>query len=233
MSRYTESRQQLQMSPEEKTVLKNCLDKSFWTHSVPVSIIGITALKYSSMKGFKPGIFSYAFTLVGSLITGRVFAIPNCLQEMVNKYPNGAYAQWRATEEGRLKQRTEDFLPPTFEADPSEQAPAMIDSDYEKSSAQHKQTYDDLRRRNREQYLYAQKPAQRAPAAAPDASVHAPPPMDQYASESLYSGTSPSSSYFEMPTQYEDSYPSVATKEDEAIPKRRKRLNKYGDEIED
>jgi len=228
MSRYTQpQRQPLQLSDEETKAMKSCLDKSFWTYSVPCSVSAFIGLKFLATKGFKPGMFTYAFTVLGSTIFGRVLAIPQCMKDVQEKYPDGQLAQiLREAREGKIKQGFDEFVPPTVESDPNDQIPVINDD--EKSAALNKQTYDDLRRRNREQYLSNMRKPTPEASRSQDIML---PPLDQPSSSSVYSDYSdPPPPYYDHPFP---SSSSAVDEEPQSQPRRRKRVNKYGDEIEE
>lgn len=231
----------IELTHEENETMKKCVTTSIWTHSLPAMIVSSAFIRYlQHYKGVTLRFWANTGLIIGAGIVGRISALPGCLQEVVSKYPEGSLAktieEMKNKRQGLLQSDREVYEQPDdksgiFEpyARPAPQAGPSTQSSG--------QTYDDLRRRNRDQYIDSRRTNRTSPAT--------PSPQDQPPSSSMYSPASePSSSlysslpepsgslYYDPPSPYMDSSPGVSPQEESKI-RKRKRVNQYGDEIED
>ncbi|KAK3912770.1 OCIA domain-containing protein 1 [Frankliniella fusca] len=234
----------IDLTPEENEVMRKCSSSSIWTHSLPAMVASSAFLQLLRYRGVTIKFWVSTGTIIGSGILGRLSALPGCMQEVVTKYPEGSLA--RTIEEMKARRKGMQGFPPSYQEryEPEDRS-GMFESSTRPplqagpSNQLSGQTYDDLRRRNRDQYMESKRPVQSSPATPlPQDQT---PPNSSYSSEPPSYSAEPSSSlYSPIPQHYDhlppyidsSSSPRISPQEESKI-RKRKRVNQYGDEIED
>ncbi|XP_034255680.1 uncharacterized protein LOC117653840 [Thrips palmi] len=237
--------QELDISPEETKWVKDCISSKTYTHVVPMALGSLIAMKFASMKGYHLGMLARAGVVCSSLVLGRLASIPSCLDAAEAQFPDGTIVAARRGNREQRQPREVAFAPDSpeqmpitdYNASKVPQSSPQQSSQFAPSASQ--QTYDDLRRRNRDQYT-SRRTAPAAPSPADASRELYPPPQSQRPDDAPYdSQYSPpiSSSYSDPPSPYAESTPLISSiQSDDDVPskvRRRKRVNIYGDEIED
>lgn len=248
MANHQQPIQPIDISPEEITWIKSCMNSKLLTYLIPTSMITLAGMSFATMRGQRFGLLAKAGLGTACYVVARLATIGPCLDAAEEQFPNGTLAATRkkagvkpqsffvrefpSGSESQEQMPSMDYSTPSRQPQPAPQPP----SQFPPSASQ--QTYDDLRRRNRDQYTsrrMAPSPAEapRDPAAGQYPPQQAPRP-DETPYDSQYSQPI-SSSYTDPPSPYADNSPISTAHSDDVIPSkvRRRRVNVYGDEIED
>lgn len=228
------------VSPEEVTFVKDCMNGKTYTHVLPMAIGSIAAMKIASMKGYHLGILARFGVVFSSMALGRLASIPSCLEAAEVKFPEGTLAA--------KKRSNRDTL--TFAPESQEQMPVMDyynsskvtqsspqqSSQFTPSAPSAQQTYDDLRRMNRDQYTSRRTAPSTATAPRDYAAGSYPPQQPNRPDEAPFDPHYSHSSFSDHPTPYSEHTPTLSSiQADDDVPSKvkRRRVNVYGDEIED
>lgn len=231
MAQNEERTPKASLTPAELQEMRKCLGSSIWTHSFPAMVGSAALLHFMDMKGHKLRLWVRASILISSGIVGRFAAIPGCIRHVIQQVPDGSLAE--QLQEIRSKRGSNNGFTTPYESHEPEQEASSYDIPITRPSHQlpptpeQQQTYDNLRRQNRDEFMSKKTQARGQALASPE-----PLPSDpNYSSEPPLQ----SSTYYDPPSPYADSHPppSPATNVEEPTLRKRKRFNKYGDEIED
>jgi len=164
------------MSPEELAILNKIKDEAFWKRAMPCSIASMVGATLGLQRGMlKPSKFhpkygrfiTIGFAGLGGLVLGKISYIPTVKKHILERMPDSDYARLIRGEdprEKRVNQLPLADLPPKaklYDEQPQTRGlddtfrPSMdrnaTDEKLDPSAAQKGTTYDELRRRNREQ----------------------------------------------------------------------------------